>query len=180
MKKIKFMAMLLMATMALGFTACSDDDEDAPSIEDINGKLEGDWFLVKVSGWVEEDGEKYSETVTWDYENRGEVSSEGGYNPCWLYVRATGEENTFRFSSNNSRYYYCEWNNWIEDIQDENPICLENNVIDDWINESSDDVDGYGCYKITKLNDSELVIVAEETDYDYACSVTYTYKRVDE
>lgn len=179
MKKIKFMAMLLMATMALGFTACSDDDDDAPSIEQINDQLEGDWFLVKVSGWAEEDGEKYSGTETWDFENRSEVGSEGS-DPCWLYVRATGEENTFRFSSNNSRYYYGEWNSWIEDIQDENPIYLKDNVIYSWTNESSDEVVGYGSYKITYLDDNELVIVAEETDDDYAGSLTLTYKRVDE
>ena len=174
-KNVKFLTMLLLATMAFGFTACSDDDDDAPSIEQINDKLEGDWFLVKVSGWAEEEGEKYSGSETWDFENRSEYGSEGS-RPCWLYVRATGEENTFRFSSNN----YNSWNFWIEDILNENPIYLKDNVIYSWTNESSDGVVGYGSYKITHLDDNELVIVAEETDDDYASSLTYTYKRVDE
>lgn len=167
MKKIKFMAMLLMATMALGFTACSDDDDDAPSIEQINDKLEGDWFLVKVSGWAEEDGEKYSGTETWDFENRSEYGSEGG-RPCWLYIINKGD-NIFKFSYRGD---------WCSDLNDE--FNLENNVIYSWTNESSDEVVGYGSYKITHLDDNELVIVVEETDEDDAYYATLTYKRVDE
>ena len=45
MKKIKFLAMLLMAiTLSLGFTSCSDDDDDAKDSELIGSwELYGDW-----------------------------------------------------------------------------------------------------------------------------------------
>ncbi|MGM9846811.1 MAG: DUF5640 domain-containing protein [Muribaculaceae bacterium] len=84
MKKLKFLAMLLMAmTLSLGFTSCSDDDDDDAS--DIIGTWkhsEYDWeetYTFNENGtflWTEDDyWGKYYESGTYKYDKKSLVLS---------------------------------------------------------------------------------------------------------
>ncbi len=66
MKKLSelWLYSLLVAVMALGFTACSDDDDDV----DVK-QLEGRWGLTCDEGWETYDGGKDSWKDTYDPEN---------------------------------------------------------------------------------------------------------------
>lgn len=68
MKKLKFPLLLcLLALVATGFSACSDDDDDKDkdSGGDVNPQLlVGTWQQTISSGWEKEDGEIIDE---WNY-----------------------------------------------------------------------------------------------------------------
>ncbi len=49
MKQLKFLGMLVAClTLALGFTACSDDDEDEPSGDNLVESLQGNWTFTTI------------------------------------------------------------------------------------------------------------------------------------
>lgn len=175
MKKIKFMAMLLMATMALGFTACSDDEDDAPSIEDINANLEGEWFLVKSVCSDSEDG---TETEVWDAEDMTSKSTEGS-SPIKMVISKV-DDGVFSFTTKS--YYSGRWSNtyWYDFSYE--TIELENNFIMSWDDEGGSDGESgeQGGYYIEKLTENELVIVMYENDYDGTWHKdTDTFVRID-
>lgn len=87
MKKLKFLAMLLMAmTLSLGFTSCSDDDDDDAS------DIIGTWVIYATDSWTETitfnsngtflwteineySGNKYYESGTYKYDKKTLVIS---------------------------------------------------------------------------------------------------------
>lgn len=163
--------MLLMATMAFGFTACSDDDEDgAPSVSDINANLEGEWFLVKSVCSGSEDG---TETEVWDAEDMTSKSTEGR-SPIKMIIEKV-DDGCFNFETQS--YYSGRWSNdsyWYDFSYE--TIELNSNII-----MSASAGDAQASYYIAKLTDKELVIVYwEENGYDDTWHKdTETFVRID-
>jgi hypothetical protein len=59
MKKIhsSLLAILLALLTTVTFTACSSDDNDSPSGEDLKTNIVGMWQTTHVSGWTYDDTE---------------------------------------------------------------------------------------------------------------------------
>ena len=115
MKKIKFLAMLLMAmTLSFGFTSCSDDDDDAAS--DIIGtwKHSGDdWeetYTFNENGtfllteYDEYWGDKYYETGTYKYDKKSLVLSfdDDDYPEYYQVVSNSGTSMVLKYISDSS------------------------------------------------------------------------------
>ena len=59
MKKLYFvfMAILFALFSMVSFTACSSDDDDAPSAEEIKSNIVGMWQTTHIAGWGYDDTE---------------------------------------------------------------------------------------------------------------------------
>lgn len=156
---------LAIIAVCLLFASCGDDSDGVPSISDIQGNFEGEWFLVKHICSDSEDG---TETEVWDDNNMYEYGTEGS-NPRKLSVEKY--DDGFEIDE----YYYSgyRWNlvesDWYE---------LDSNIIERW----DEPGDGEGCVYIEKLTETELVIVEEDSYYEdginYWHKDTYTYVRI--
>ncbi len=107
MKKFKFIAFLLFATMlSVNLTSCSDDEPgDSQSTTE---KLQGEWFLVRWDADYADEDPYYCE---WDYDDqtaRGYCPKEGALPPEKLIISHT-EEGGFSFKDMSYASYYDGW-----------------------------------------------------------------------
>lgn len=168
MSKFKLFGIIMMFTMSMFFTSCSDDGNDSPNTETINELLEGEWFLVKAYDSFEEN------TITWDYENQTTygIDSDGrNQNPVKARIEKIRENEYYI-------YNYTYSGSWRRTSIQE--AILNGNIL----SEESYDEDGLsGTSKtyISTLTESTLVIetdvVASYRGVSYSWKAVQTYRR---
>ena len=92
MKKLHFslMAILFALFSMVSFTACSSDDDDAPSQDDIKTNCIGMWQTTHISGWGYDDTEdenliKVDQDVPEGDSERILFKGDGTYKWYWYY-----------------------------------------------------------------------------------------------
>lgn len=89
MKKLHFssMAILFALFTMVSFTACSSDDDETPSTEDIKTNIIGKWQLTHVSGWqydnTEDDLIKVDQDIPEKQGKRLLFKGDGTYKKYW-------------------------------------------------------------------------------------------------
>ena len=83
MKKLNYLWMLgLLMFAAVNFSACSSDDDDAPS---SSPELVGLWEIVDVESWTKYDGEIYDDVEVENENVRIKFNSDGSWVGYELY-----------------------------------------------------------------------------------------------
>ena len=89
MEKLHFssMAILFALFTMVSFTACSSDDDETPSTEDIKTNIIGKWQLTHVSGWqydnTEDDLIKVDQDIPEKQGKRLLFKGDGTYKKYW-------------------------------------------------------------------------------------------------
>ena len=95
MKKLHFalLAILFALFSMVSFTACSSDDDDVPSTEEIKKNIVGMWQTTHISGWAYDDTEdenliKVDQDITDNSEYAQRVLFKGD-GTCYMYYYST-------------------------------------------------------------------------------------------
>ncbi len=95
MKKLHFslLAILFALFSMVSFTACSSDDDDTPSTEEIKTNIVGMWQITHISGWTYDDTEdenliKIDQDIADKSEDAERILFKGD-GTCYLYYYST-------------------------------------------------------------------------------------------
>ena len=158
MKKLHFalMAIIFALFSMVSFTACSSDDDDVPSTEDIKTNIVGMWQTVHVSGWSYDDTEeenliKVDQDVTGQDSQRILFKDDG---TCYLY-----------YYSNYSNNWVAEYGSYTYDISSNKIIVYYKNTVDQ-------------TYTVLSFK-NDMVVLQYNMDEGPEYKTTITCKRVD-
>lgn len=123
MKKLHYalMAILFASFSMVSFTACSSDDDDVPSTEDIKTNIVGMWQTIHVSGWSYDDTEdenliKVDQDVTGQDSQRILFKGDG---TCYLFYYSTY-----------SNKWVAEYGSYTYDVSGNKIIVYYKNIVD--------------------------------------------------
>lgn len=140
MKKLHFslMAILFALFAMVSFTACSSDDDDAPSAENIKENIVGMWQTTHISGWTYDDTEdenliKIDQEITENSEEAQRILFKGD-GTCYIY-----------FYGKSSHQWISLSNNYTYDISGNKIIIYYRNEVED-------------TYTVTSLNGDTAVL----------------------
>lgn len=93
------MAILFALFAVVSFTACSSDDDDVPSTEEIKTNIVGMWQITHISGWSYDDTEdenliKVDQDVAEQDSERILFKSDGTYKMYW-YLGSYGWQSSY-------------------------------------------------------------------------------------
>lgn len=163
MKKFKFIAFLLFATMlSVNLTSCGDDEPGGS--QSITEKLSGEWFLVNQE-YNYSDGSSYH--FKWDYNNQtadGYCEEDDDSYPAEKLVISYGEVSGFRFEEKSY-----ERGSWGE--EESYYVSLEDVTNGTYVNED-------GMTTNIKLSKDVLEITETELEYDGESVYKRTYRRI--
>ena len=163
MKKFKFIAFLLFATMlSVNLTSCGDDEPGGS--QSITEKLSGEWFLVNME-YNYSDGSSYH--FKWDYNNQtadGYCEEDDDSYPAEKLVISYGEVSGFRFEEKSY-----ERGSWGE--EESYYVSLEDVTNGTYVNED-------GMTTNIKLSKDVLEITETELEYDGESVYKRTYRRI--
>lgn len=117
------MAMLFALFSMVSFTACSSDDDDVPSTEEIKTHIVGMWQTVHVSGWAYDDTEdenliKVDQDIADKSEDAQRVLFRGD-GSCYLYYYST-----------NRNEWVVEYGSYTYDVSGDKIIVYYKNAVD--------------------------------------------------
>ena len=158
MKTFRFFATLLVIALCVGFTSCSDDDEEENSVEISLANLQGTWDMIKCS----DDDDENPLVGTWvSIENRNSVEykdvmtiNSDGTGSSAIYENGQIDKD----GVDNFRYTYDE-----------------NSKVFTWIwEEDSDGESDVYSMHVRELTGSKLVLVDDMDEEGEGEVITYT------